>query len=197
VNGTDKAIDFASVALQPYIAHKFSGQELEPGLKEGAYYDPTNFTFPAGVHICEVDIDPETGFTKIERWTAVDDFGVLINPMIVEGQVHGGIAQGVGQALHEAAVYNQDGQLLTASYMDYCMPRAHDFPTVAVETIVTPCPSNPLGIKGCGEAGAIAAPPAVINAITNAVGHENVAMPATPSVVWRAAQAAVGRMAAE
>ena len=197
VKGTDKAIDFGSVALQAYIAHKFSGQELEPGLKEGAFYDPTNFTFPAGVHICELEIDPETGIAKIERWTAVDDFGVLINPMIVEGQVHGGIAQGVGQALYEGAVYNQDGQLLTASYMDYCMPRAHDFPTFEVETTVTPCPSNPLGIKGCGEAGAIAAPPAVINAITDAVGHENIAMPATPPVVWRAAQAAVTRMAAE
>ena len=191
VKGTDKAIDFGSVALQAYIAHKFNGQELEPGLKETAFWDPTNFTFPAGVHICELEIDPDTGVTTIDRWTAVDDFGVLINPMIVEGQVHGGVAQGIGQALMEGAVYNGDGQLLTASYMDYCMPRADDLPSFHVETTETRCPSNPLGIKGCGEAGAIASPPAVINAITDAVGHENVAMPATAQVVWRAAQKAV------
>ncbi len=197
VKGTDKSIDFGSVALQAYIAHKFNGQELEPGLKESAFWDPTNFTFPAGVHICELEIDPQTGVVTIDRWTAVDDFGKLINPMIVEGQVHGGIAQGVGQALFEGAVYNADGQLLTASYMDYCMPRADNLPSFHVETIETACPSNPLGIKGCGEAGAIASPPAVINAITDALGHENVTMPATPQVVWRAAQKAVMKRAAE
>jgi carbon-monoxide dehydrogenase large subunit len=197
VKGTDKAIDFASVALQAYIAHKFNGQELEPGLKETAFWDPTNFTFPAGVHICELEIDPETGVTTIERWTAVDDFGALINPMIVEGQVHGGVVQGIGQALMEGAVYNADGQLTTASFMDYRMPRAADFPSFHVETIETLCPSNPLGIKGCGEAGAIAAPPAVINAITDAVGHEDVVMPATAQIVWRAAQKAVRKHAAE
>jgi carbon-monoxide dehydrogenase large subunit len=197
VKGTDKSIDFGSVALQAYIAHKFNGQELEPGLKEGAFWDPINFTFPAGVHICELEIDPETGVVTIDRWTAVDDFGKLINPMIVEGQVHGGIAQGVGQALLEGARYNEDGQLVTASYMDYCMPRADDLPSFKIETTETPCPSNPLGLKGCGEAGAIAAPPAVINAITDALGHENVAMPATPQVVWRAAQKAVTKRAAE
>jgi aerobic carbon-monoxide dehydrogenase large subunit len=195
VKGTDKSIDFGSVALNAYTAHKFNGQELEPGLKEGAFWDPTNFTFPAGVHICELEIDPQTGVVTIDRWTAVDDFGKLINPMIVEGQVHGGIAQGVGQALMESAHYNADGQLLTASYMDYCMPRADNLPSFKVDTIETPCPSNPLGLKGCGEAGAIAAPPAVINAITDALGHEDVAMPATPQAVWRAAQKAVKRAA--
>ncbi len=197
VVGTDKSAAFGDIALQAYIAHKFSGQELEPGLKEGAFYDPTNFTFPAGVHICEVEIDPETGMTSIVNWTAVDDFGVVINPMIVEGQVHGGIAQGVGQALHERAVYDASGQLLTASYMDYQMPRAEDFPPFTVGMTVTPCPSNPLGVKGCGEAGAIAAPAAVINAITDALGHEDIAMPATPHAVWRAAQKSQMRMAAE
>ncbi len=197
VKGTDKAIDFGSVALQAYIAHKFNGQELEPGLKETAFWDPTNFTFPAGVHICELEIDPDTGKVTIDRWTAVDDFGALINPMIVEGQVHGGVAHGIGQALYEGAVYDEDGQLLTASYMDYCMPRADNLPSFRVETIETRCPSNPLGIKGCGEAGAIASPPAVINAITDAVGHEDVVMPATPQVVWRAAQRAVAKLAAE
>jgi len=197
VKGTDKSIDFASVALQAYIAHKFNGQDLEPGLKESAFWDPTNFTFPAGVHICELEIDPDTGVVTIDKWTAVDDFGKLINPMIVHGQVHGGIAQGVGQALLEGAVYNSDGQLLTASFMDYTMPRADDLPSFTVETVETACPSNPLGIKGCGEAGAIASPPAVINAITDALGHEDIAMPATPQAVWRAAQRTVLKRAAE
>ncbi len=197
VKGTDKSIDFASVALQAYIAHKFNGQDLEPGLKESAFWDPTNFTFPAGVHICELEIDPQTGVARIDRWTAVDDFGEVINPMIVEGQVHGGITQGIGQALHEGAVYNQDGQLLTASYMDYCMPRAADVPTYQVGMTKTACPSNPLGIKGCGEAGAIAAPPAVINALTDALGHEHVPMPASPRVLWQAARASSHKIAAE
>jgi carbon-monoxide dehydrogenase large subunit len=197
VKGTDRSIDFGSVALNAYTAHKFDGQELEPGLKETAFWDPTNFTFPAGVHICELEIDPETGVVRIDRWTAVDDFGKLINPMVVEGQVHGGIAQGVGQALLEGAHYDREGQLLTASYMDYCMPRADDLPSFKVDTIETPCPSNPLGIKGCGEAGAIASPPAVINALTDALGHEDVAMPATPQVIWRAAQKTMMKRAAE
>jgi carbon-monoxide dehydrogenase large subunit len=197
VAGTDRALGFGEVALQAYIAHKFSGQDLEPGLKEGAFHDPTNFTFPAGVHICEVEIDPETGITSIAKWTAVDDFGVVINPMIVEGQVHGGIAQGVGQALTEVAVYDKSGQLVTATYMDYQLPRAEDLPSFTVDMTVTPCPSNPLGIKGCGEAGAIAAPAAVINAVTDALGHEDIAMPATPQAVWRAAQRTHAPMAAE
>ncbi len=195
VKGTDKSIDFSSLALNAYSAHKLNTQEIEPGLKESAFWDPTNWTFPAGVHICELEIDPETGVVTIDRWTAVDDFGKLINPMIVEGQVHGGIAQGVGQALLEGAHYNSDGQLLTASFMDYCMPRADDLPSFKIETIETPCPSNPLGIKGCGEAGAIAAPPAVVNALTDALGHEDVVMPATPQTVWRAAQKSVKRAA--
>jgi aerobic carbon-monoxide dehydrogenase large subunit len=197
VKGTDKSMAFGEVALQAYVAHKFTGQQLEPGLKEGAFYDPTNFTFPAGVHICEVEIDPETGVTRIEKWTAVDDFGTIINPMIVEGQVHGGIAQGIGQALHESTIYDKNGQLLTASFMDYGMPRADDLPSYLLAFNSTAAPSNPLGIKGCGEAGAIAAPPAVINAITDALGHEDVVMPATPQVVWKAAQKAVNKMAAE
>ena len=190
VAGTDKAAAWGDVALNAYIAHKFSGQELEPGLKEGAFYDPTNFTFPAGCHICEVDVDQETGETRIVNWTAVDDFGTVINPMIVEGQVHGGIAQGVGQALLEGAVYDKDGQLVSGSFMDYAMPRAENFPPFNVGTTVTKCPSNPLGIKGCGEAGAIAAPAAVINAITDAIGSEEVTMPATAQTVWRALQKA-------
>ena len=137
-----------------------------------------------GVHICEVEVDPDTGITRIDRWTAVDDFGVIINPMIVEGQVHGGVAQGVGQALLEHTVYDDKGQLMTGSYMDYAMPRADNLPSFKVGMTMTKCPSNPLGIKGCGEAGAIAAPAAVMNAITNALGTEKIDMPATPSAIW-------------
>jgi carbon-monoxide dehydrogenase large subunit len=188
VAGTDKSAAWGDVTLHAYIAHKFSGQELEPGLKEGAFYDPVNFTFPAGCHICEVEIDAETGETRIVNWTAIDDFGVLVNPMIVEGQVHGGIAQGVGQAMLEGAIYNHEGQLVTGSLMDYTMPRADNLPSFNVGMTETKCPSNPLGIKGCGEAGAIAAPAAVINAITNAIGSEDLAMPATAPAVWAAIQ---------
>jgi aerobic carbon-monoxide dehydrogenase large subunit len=186
VAGTDKSAAWGEVALHAYIAHKFSGQQLEPGLKEGAFYDPINFTFPAGCHVCEVEVDAETGETRIVNWTAVDDFGVLINPTIVEGQVHGGIAQGVGQAMLENAVYDRDAQLVTGSLMDYTMPRADDLPSFKIDMTETKCPSNPLGIKGCGEAGAIAAPAAVINAITNAIGSEDLAMPATAQAVWAA-----------
>jgi aerobic carbon-monoxide dehydrogenase large subunit len=186
VAGTDKSAAWGDVSLHAYIAHKFTGAQLEPGLKEGAFYDPTNFTFPAGCHLCELEIDPETGTVTIAHWTAVDDFGIVINPMIVEGQVHGGVAQGVGQALLENAVYDQNGQLVSGSLMDYTMPRADNLPSFTVGTTVTPCPGNPLGIKGCGEAGAIAAPAAVMNAITDAIGSEDIAMPATPAAVWAA-----------
>jgi aerobic carbon-monoxide dehydrogenase large subunit len=196
VAGTDKSAAFGDVALNAYIAHKFTGAELEPGLKETSFYDPTNFTFPAGCHICEVEVDADTGKTEIVNWTAVDDFGTVINPMIVEGQVHGGIAQGVGQALLEGAVYSKEGQLVTGSMMDYTMPRAHDLPSFHVGLTETKSPSNPLGIKGCGEAGAIAAPAAVINAITDAIGTENLAMPATANAVWTALQGAKPRQAA-
>jgi carbon-monoxide dehydrogenase large subunit len=196
VAGTDRSAAWADVSLNAYIAHKFTGAELEPGLKEGAFYDPTNFTFPAGCHICEVEVDPETGETEVVAWTAVDDFGIVVNPMIVEGQVHGGVAQGIGQALLEGAVYDQDGQLVTGSFMDYAMPRAEDFPPFKVDTTVTRCPGNPLGIKGCGEAGAIAAPAAVINALTDAIGTENLAMPATSQTVWSALQKMKMRQAA-
>ncbi|MFT3808727.1 MAG: xanthine dehydrogenase family protein molybdopterin-binding subunit [Micropepsaceae bacterium] len=195
VTGTDKSLSFPEVSLAAYVGHKFPTSEIEPGLKESAFYDPLNFTFPAGCHICELEVDPDTGIVTIEKFTAVDDFGVVINPMIVEGQVHGGIAQGIGQAMLENAVYNEDGQLLTGSYMDYTMPRAGDLPSFTLGFTSTPCPSNPLGIKGCGEAGAIAAPPAIINALTNALNIRDFTMPATPERVWRAAQTA--RLAAE
>ncbi|MGA2129409.1 MAG: molybdopterin cofactor-binding domain-containing protein, partial [Xanthobacteraceae bacterium] len=197
VVGTDKKIAFGNVALAAYTAHNLP-PGTEPGLKEGAFYDPLNFTFPAGAYVCEVEIEPKTGEVRIVQFTASDDFGVLINPMIVEGQVHGGLAQGIGQAMLEGCVYDQgSGQLLTATYMDYAMPRARDLVSFTVSTTETPCTSNPLGIKGCGEAGAIGSPPAVINAIANALGIERIDMPATPQRVWAAIQASHLPAAAE
>ncbi|KWV44334.1 carbon monoxide dehydrogenase [Rhizobium altiplani] len=188
VAGTDKSLPWFQVALAAYTAHNLPGG-MEPGLKETAFYDPSNFTFPAGCYICEVEVDPETGKTEIIQFVAADDFGNIINPMIVEGQVHGGIAQGIGQALLEGVHYDENGQLLTASFMDYAMPRADDLPSFKVSHQVTPSPSNPLGIKGCGEAGAIGSPPALINAITDAIGNNMLTMPATPQKVWMAARA--------
>ncbi|MBD9450905.1 xanthine dehydrogenase family protein molybdopterin-binding subunit [Rhizobium sp. RHZ02] len=188
VAGTDKSLPWFQVALAAYTAHNLPGG-MEPGLKETAFYDPSNFTFPAGCYICEVQVDPETGKTEIIQFVAADDFGNIINPMIVEGQVHGGIAQGIGQALLEGVHYDENGQLLTASFMDYAMPRADDLPSFKVSHQVTPSPSNPLGIKGCGEAGAIGSPPALINAITDAIGNNMLTMPATPQKVWMAARA--------
>jgi carbon-monoxide dehydrogenase large subunit len=189
VAGTDKSVPFASVSLTAYVPHNFPHDKLEPGLNENAFYDPSNFTYPSGTYICEVEIDPATGVTRVDRFTACDDFGNIINPMIVEGQVHGGLAQGIGQALMEACVYDvESGQLLSGSYMDYTMPRADDFCHFNVETVKgTPCTHNPLGVKGCGEAGAIGSPPAVINAICHALGVKDVPMPATPHTVWKAA----------
>jgi carbon-monoxide dehydrogenase large subunit len=188
VAGTDRKLPFAQVALAAYVPHNYPLERLEPGLNENAFYDPTNFTYPAGTHICEVEIDPETGHSKVIQFVAVDDFGNIINPMIVEGQVHGGLAQGIGQAKLEACAYDpESGQLLTGSYMDYVMPRADDLPKFVVDTTVTPCTHNPLGVKGCGEAGAIGSPPAFINAMTDALGVSELPMPATPERVWRVA----------
>ena len=190
VAGTDKSVPWFQMALAAYTAHNMP-EGMEPGLKEGAFYDPSNFTFPAGCYICEVEVDPETGKTEVIQFVAADDFGKIINPMIVEGQVHGGLAQGIGQALLEGAHYDPEtGQLLTASYMDYTMPRADDLPSFQVSTTETACPSNPLGIKGCGEAGAIGSPPALINAITDAIGNNDLTMPATPQRVWAALRSA-------
>ncbi len=188
VSGTDKQKLFGEVAFAAYVPHNYPHDKLEPGLNENAFYDPANFTFPAGTYVCEVEVDPDTGAVKIERWTAVDDFGKIINPMIVEGQVHGGLAQGIGQALTEGAKYDSQGQLVTGSFMDYCIPRADDVPMFQVDTRETPCTHNPLGVKGCGEAGAIGAPAALINAITDALGVKDIPMPATPQTVWRTLQ---------
>ncbi len=189
VAGTDKKVPFGSVALTAYVPHNFPHDKLEPGLNENAFYDPSNFTYPAGSHICEVEVDPETGRTTIAKFTAVDDFGNIINPMIVQGQMHGGIAQGLGQAMMEGCVYDpKSGQLLTGSYMDYTMPRADDLPSFTIDHTNTPCTHNPLGVKGCGEAGAIGSPAAYMNALTDALGVRDIAMPATAERVWRAAR---------
>ncbi|VTU32457.1 xanthine dehydrogenase family protein molybdopterin-binding subunit [Variovorax sp. RA8] len=192
IKGTDKKIPFGQVALTAYVPHNYPLDKLEPGLDETAFYDPTNFTFPGGTYICEVEVDKETGEVKVDRFTAVDDFGTIINPMIVEGQVHGGIVQGLGQALMENCVYDKEsGQLLTGSFMDYAMPRADDFPMFKLGTTCTPCTHNPLGTKGCGEAGAIGSPPALINAVLDALaplGVKDFDMPASPHRVWEAIQ---------
>ena len=168
VRGTDRAKAFGEVAFAAYVPHNFPHETEEPGLEETAFYDPKNFTYPSGCHICELEVDPDTGVVEIVRFSASDDFGRIINPMIVEGQVHGGLVQGIGQALYENCVYDESGQLLTGSYLDYAMPRAGDVPSFQVMTECTPCTHNALGVKGCGEAGASGAPPAVSNAIITA-----------------------------
>ncbi len=194
VAGTDRSKAFGEVALAAYVPHNYPLDKLEPGLDETAFYDPTNFTYPAGTHICEVEVDPETGRVTVERFSACDDFGNIINPMIVEGQVHGGLTQGIGQALLENCVYDREsGQLLTGSLMDYAMPRADDVPSFNVATHGTPCTHNPLGAKGCGEAGAIGAPAALMNAVMDALapaGVTHLDMPASPHRVWSALQSA-------
>jgi carbon-monoxide dehydrogenase large subunit len=200
VAGTDKQKTIGEVAFAAYVPHNYPLDKLEPGLNENAFYDPTNFTFPAGSYVCEVEIDPDTGVTKIEKFTAVDDFGNIINPMIVEGQVHGGLTQGIGQALLEGCKYDpESGQLITGSYMDYTMPRADDVPSYQLDTRVTACSHNPLGVKGCGEAGAIGAPAALMNAITDALqvyGINDLPMPASPQTVWKTIQNAKQKKAA-
>ena len=193
VTGTDKAVPLGQAVFAAYVPHNYPA-DLEPGMDENAFYDPSNFTYPSGTQICEVEIDPDTGVVEIANFVAVDDFGNIVNPMVVEGQVHGGIVQGVGQALLENAAYDeQTGQLISGSYMDYTMPRADDVPSFKLGYEVTPCPHNPLGVKGCGEAGAIAAPAAVMNAVRDALAavgaQDRIEMPATPQRVWAAINA--------
>ncbi|AXI42208.1 xanthine dehydrogenase family protein molybdopterin-binding subunit [Sulfitobacter sp. SK011] len=192
VAGTDKSVAWGDVTLAAYVPHNYPLDDIEPGLEETAFYDPSNFTYPSGAYACEVELDPETGQVTIERFSAADDFGNIINPMIVTGQVHGGLAQGIGQALLENCSYDSDGQLLSASYMDYAMPRASDLPFYDVDhSCQTPCTHNPLGVKGCGEAGAIGSPPSVVNAVLDAMrsgGHDvaHIDMPVSPARVWAA-----------
>ncbi len=192
VKGTDKSIAFGDVALTAYVPHDYPA-DLEPGLDFSSFYDPTNFTYPFGCHVAIVEVDKETGQVKLKRFIAVDDVGNIINPMIVDGQIHGGVAQGVGQALLEGTFYDNSGTLLNGSYMDYAMPRADDLPSFEVDRTVTPCPHNPLGVKGAGEAGCIGSTPAVVNAVVDALwsgGHKvkDIPMPMIPERVWKAMQ---------
>jgi len=200
VAGTDRSKAFAEISLAAYVPHNYPIEELEPGLEETAFYDPKNFTFPGGCHVCEVEIDAQTGVPEVVSFTAVDDLGRVVNPMIVEGQVQGGVAQGIGQALLERAVYDRSGQLLSGSMMDYTMPRADNLPNILVGSEMTLCTHNPLGVKGCGEVGAIGCPPAVINAVVDALrdyGVRHIDMPATPQKIWAIIEAGRPRMAAE
>lgn len=190
VKGTDKSVAFGDVSLTSYVPHNYP-EGMEPGLDFSSFYDPANFTYPFGCHIAIVEVDKETGAVKLKRFIAVDDVGNVINPMIVDGQIHGGVAQGIGQALYEGTIYDETGQLLNGSYMDYCMPRADDLPSFEVDRTVTPCPHNPLGVKGAGEAGCIGSTPAVVNAVIDALwkgGHKvkDIRMPLTPERVWKA-----------
>jgi aerobic carbon-monoxide dehydrogenase large subunit len=193
VVGTDRVKAFSEIAFAAYVPHNYPIDTVEPGLEESAFYDPKNFTFPGGTHLVEVEVDPETGVAEVVDVAISDDVGVIINPMIVDGQAHGGLAQGIGQALYEEVRYDAEGQLTNGSYMDYCMPRAADLPSFKVGNHVTACTHNPIGVKGVGEVGAIGVPPAVINAVIDALtplGVTDMSMPATPEKIWRAIQAA-------
>ena len=192
VKGTDKSVAFGDVSLTAYVPHNYP-EGLEPGLDETSFYDPANFTYPFGAHMAVVEVDPDTGKVDLKRFIACDDVGNVVNPMIVEGQIHGGVAQGIGQALLEGAVFDESGQLNTASYLDYAMPRADDLPSFELDRTVTPCPHNPLGAKGCGEAGTIGSTPAVVNAVVDALrpmGVTDLEMPLSPQRVWAAMQQA-------
>ena len=192
VKGTDKSVSFGDVSLTAYVPHDYPA-DMEPGLDFSSFYDPTNFTYPFGCHVAIVEVDKETGEVKLKRFIAVDDVGNVINPMIVDGQIHGGLAQGIGQALFEGAIYSESGQLLNASYMDYAIPRADDLPNFELGRTTTPCPHNPLGVKGAGEAGCIGSTPAVVNAVIDALwkaGHQvkDIQMPLISQRVWKAMQ---------
>jgi carbon-monoxide dehydrogenase large subunit len=195
VKGTDRGVAFDEVARAANLGHDLP-PGLEPGLQESAFYDPPNFAFSNGAHLCEVEVDPETGVVAAVRYVAVDDIGTVINPMIVEGQLHGAVAQGLGQALTERCAYDGAGQLVSASFLDYPIPRADELPDFVSETDQSqPCTHNPLGAKGCGEAGTVAAPAAVVNAVLDALaplGVTEIQMPLTPRRVWEAIRAAGG-----
>jgi carbon-monoxide dehydrogenase large subunit len=184
----DRAKTFGEVALMAYIAHNYPS-DLEPGLSESTYYDPSNFTWPFGTHICALEIDRETGIVNILKYLAVDDCGQVINPLLKNGQVHGGIAQGIAQALYEQCIYSEDGALLTGNMVDYAIPGAGELPLYTTEETRTPSPVNPLGVKGIGEAGTIASTPTVVNAVIDALsplGIRHLDMPLTPETLWRA-----------
>jgi carbon-monoxide dehydrogenase large subunit len=191
-NKSGKTVPLAAIAAASYRALKLP-PGTEPGLVATSFWEPTNFTFPFGAHICVTEIDPDTGDVKIERYMAVDDCGKIINPLIVAGQIHGGIAQGIGQALYERMVYDESGQIISGEYTDYVIPRAAMIPWIESHHTETPSPVNPLGVKGVGEAGAIGAPPAIVNSVVDALSHlgiRHLDMPLTPERVWSALQGA-------
>jgi carbon-monoxide dehydrogenase large subunit len=186
----DKAKTIPELALSSWHAHNLPAG-YEPNLEATAVYDPPNFTWPAGTHVCVVEVDTETGETDIIRYVAVDDCGNVINPMIVDGQIHGGIAQGIAEAMYEEAVYDEHGSLVTNSMLSYAVPSAAELPHYETERTVTPSTTNPMGVKGIGEAGTIASPPAVVNAVADALvplGVTTIEKPVTPERVWRAIQ---------
>lgn len=186
----DSAVTFADVAATAHVAVNLP-PEVEPGLEATHFFEPSNFTYPFGAHISIVEVDPETGEIDLQRYVAVDDCGNIINPLLVDGQVHGGIAQGLGQAMYEGAVYDENGQLLTGSFMDYAIPKATQVPRFETEHTTTPSPVNPLGVKGVGEAGTIASSPCLVNAVVDALspfGITDIDMPMTPNRVWQAIQ---------
>jgi carbon-monoxide dehydrogenase large subunit len=199
VAGTDRTVTIAAVARAAFNPTQLP-PGLEPGFAESGHFTPSAPTFPNGCHVCEVEIDPETGGIAILAYRVVDDFGTVINPLLLAGQVHGGIAQGIGQAMLERCLFDgETGQMVTGSLLDYCLPRAADLPPVAFAYNVVPCRTNPLGVKGAGEAGAIGAPPALVNAVLDALaelGVEAVDMPLTPELVWRLVRDARARAAA-
>jgi carbon-monoxide dehydrogenase large subunit len=199
ISGTDRKVTLDAVARAAFNPAQLPA-DLEPGFAESGHFTPPAPTFPNGVHVCEVEIDPETGIVRIERYLVVDDFGVVINPLLLAGQVNGGIAQGVGQAMLERTVFDpENGQLVSGTLLDYALPRADDLPALEFAYNIVPCRTNPLGVKGAGEAGAIGSPPALINAIVDALaelGIDHIDMPATPEVVWRAIREATMRRAA-
>ncbi|MGI9452383.1 MAG: xanthine dehydrogenase family protein molybdopterin-binding subunit, partial [Geminicoccaceae bacterium] len=199
VTGTDRKVSVLELAAKAKSLSPPDDGAIAIGMDAEATADIPQWTFPNGCHIAEVEVDPETGVVTIDRYTAVDDFGVVVNPMLVAGQVHGGVVQGIGQALYEQAVYDESGQLISGSFMDYCMPRADGVPAMAVSTVEVPCKNNEMGVKGCGEAGSVASPAAVINGIIDALkdlGVTEVDMPATPEAVWQIIQAHKGAVAA-
>jgi carbon-monoxide dehydrogenase large subunit len=188
-------MSMADIALAAYVPPDELPAEVEPGLEEAAFFDPENFVFPFGAHACVVDVDAETGKVKIVRWIAVDDCGRQVNPMLVDGQIHGGVTHAIGQALYEQIVYDSDGQLVTGTLVDYGLPTAAELPNIETDRQETPSPVNSLGVKGVGEAGTIAASPAVLNAVVDALrplGITYIDMPLTPLRVWQAMQDAGG-----
>jgi carbon-monoxide dehydrogenase large subunit len=193
----DHSVPFGDLAFAAFTAHDLP-DDVEPNLQASVTWDPPNFTFPFGTHVCVVEVDEETGAVSLVKYVAVDDCGNQVNPLIVEGQIHGGIVQGIAQALFEEAVYDHDGNLVTSTLADYLVPSAAEVPSFVTDHTVTPSPTNPMGVKGIGEAGTIAATPAVINAIVDALAHlgvRDVTMPASPARVWSTIREARGATA--